>query len=267
MNEVELQKLLEGAKKCEFEFLVFPKRFYMMIRTLSEKKRLLFYDAIFDYYFTGEEPQLSIKDYSFWLSIKPDLDRKKQNVRNARRNKNGIETEENQIKIDSKTIQKRFKNDSKINDDSKINCLNDRDLSKKNKSETTSETASDYIYIKDKRLNIKDKRLNIKDKKNETYKEQRAKVFAPPSPDEVTEFFKDNFFNSNPDEFIDYYTANGWMVGKTKMKDWKAAARNWERRQKEFSNNSIGNELRTNTEKKAVESNPFDGWDWGKNEK
>lgn len=27
--------------------------------------------------------------------------------------------------------------------------------------------------------------------------------------------------------FMDYYTANGWKVGKNPMKDWKAAARNW----------------------------------------
>ena len=33
------------------------------------------------------------------------------------------------------------------------------------------------------------------------------------------------------DRFIDYYTANGWMAGKNKMKDWRATARNWDRNQ------------------------------------
>ena len=36
----------------------------------------------------------------------------------------------------------------------------------------------------------------------------------------------------NPQEFIDFYESKGWMVGKTPMKDWKAACRNaekWER--------------------------------------
>jgi len=27
-------------------------------------------------------------------------------------------------------------------------------------------------------------------------------------------------------KFLNHYSANGWMVGKNKMKDWKAAARN-----------------------------------------
>ena len=29
--------------------------------------------------------------------------------------------------------------------------------------------------------------------------------------------------------FVDYYTANGWRVGKNPMKDWRAAVRTWER--------------------------------------
>ena len=36
----------------------------------------------------------------------------------------------------------------------------------------------------------------------------------------------------DPQEFIDFYESKGWMVGKTPMKDWKAACRNaekWER--------------------------------------
>lgn len=36
----------------------------------------------------------------------------------------------------------------------------------------------------------------------------------------------------NPEAFIDYYTANGWKVGKNPMKDWKAAVRQWERTEK-----------------------------------
>ena len=31
------------------------------------------------------------------------------------------------------------------------------------------------------------------------------------------------------EKFIDYYTSNGWKVGKNSMKDWKAAVRTWER--------------------------------------
>lgn len=33
----------------------------------------------------------------------------------------------------------------------------------------------------------------------------------------------------DPQEFIDFYASKGWMVGKTPMKDWKAACRNAEK--------------------------------------
>jgi hypothetical protein len=33
----------------------------------------------------------------------------------------------------------------------------------------------------------------------------------------------------DPQRFVDFYTSKGWMVGKSKMKDWKAAVRNREK--------------------------------------
>lgn len=40
--------------------------------------------------------------------------------------------------------------------------------------------------------------------------------------------------------FFDYYTANGWKVGKSTMKDWQAALRNWLRNEKKFEGKSNG---------------------------
>ena len=50
--------------------------------------------------------------------------------------------------------------------------------------------------------------------------------------------------------FYDHFTANGWKVsGKSSMKDWKAAARNWMRRKSEFSNTT---QNQTNHETKRI---------------
>lgn len=57
--------------------------------------------------------------------------------------------------------------------------------------------------------------------------------FAPPSVDDVKSYCREKNLNVNPEKFVDHYTTNGWMVGKTKMKDWKAACRNWSRRNDE----------------------------------
>ena len=52
--------------------------------------------------------------------------------------------------------------------------------------------------------------------------------FKPPTLQEVEEYCKERNNNVNPQRFIDFYTSKGWMVGKNKMKDWKACVRTWE---------------------------------------
>lgn len=50
-----------------------------------------------------------------------------------------------------------------------------------------------------------------------------------PTLDEVKTYCSERGNKVDPERFIDYYTANGWRVGKNPMKDWKAAVRTWER--------------------------------------
>lgn len=53
--------------------------------------------------------------------------------------------------------------------------------------------------------------------------------FTPPTLDEVKAYCSERNNNVDAQRFIDYYTANGWKVGRNSMKDWKAAVRTWER--------------------------------------
>ena len=55
--------------------------------------------------------------------------------------------------------------------------------------------------------------------------------FVPPTVEEVRNYCYERNNNVDPERFVDYYTANGWVVGKNKMKDWKAAVRTWEKRE------------------------------------
>lgn len=68
------------------------------------------------------------------------------------------------------------------------------------------------------------------DKNNDIEPEEKKnKRFTPPSREEVQAYCLERNNNVDVERFIDYYTSNGWMVGKNKMKDWKAAVRTWER--------------------------------------
>lgn len=54
------------------------------------------------------------------------------------------------------------------------------------------------------------------------------KRFNPPTLEEVQAYCRERNNNVDAEKFINHYTSNGWMVGRTKMQDWKAAVRTWE---------------------------------------
>jgi hypothetical protein len=59
----------------------------------------------------------------------------------------------------------------------------------------------------------------IKEQKNKITKD----IFIIPTIEEL----QNEFPNLDSQRFHDFYSSKGWMIGKNKMKDWKAAARNW----------------------------------------
>ena len=71
----------------------------------------------------------------------------------------------------------------------------------------------------------------IKEQKNKLTKD----IFIIPTVEEL----QNEFPQLDSQRFHDFYSSKGWMVGKNKMKDWKAAARNW------LSNNKKDNFVKT----------------------
>ena len=61
---------------------------------------------------------------------------------------------------------------------------------------------------------------------------KKSRRFIPPSLMEVQKFIVENGYTVDADTFINFYTAKGWFVGKNKMKDWRAAVRTWQRKEK-----------------------------------
>lgn len=62
-----------------------------------------------------------------------------------------------------------------------------------------------------------------------------ARVFTPPTPSMVAEYAQEAGLTIDAAAFCDYYTANGWKVGRNAMKDWRAAVRSWAHRDKQAS--------------------------------
>lgn len=66
------------------------------------------------------------------------------------------------------------------------------------------------------------------DGEREKLKKTKA-VFKPPTLKDVSAYSRERKNNVDPEQFVDHYESNGWMVGKNRMKDWKAAVRTWEK--------------------------------------
>ncbi len=71
----------------------------------------------------------------------------------------------------------------------------------------------------------------------EEYKEIKNKrnnnsTFVKPTVEEVRAYCLERGNGVDPEAFVSFYDSKGWMIGKNKMKDWKAAVRTWERSRK-----------------------------------
>jgi uncharacterized protein YdaU (DUF1376 family) len=63
---------------------------------------------------------------------------------------------------------------------------------------------------------------------NENINNNKGKNFEKPKIEEVKKYCIERSNNVDPNKWYDFYESKGWMIGKNKMKDWKAAIRTWE---------------------------------------
>ena len=60
----------------------------------------------------------------------------------------------------------------------------------------------------------------------------KPQKFKPPTLEEVTSYCKERNNSLNPQHFIDHYATSNWFRGKTKVRDWKACVRTWEKNER-----------------------------------
>ena len=70
----------------------------------------------------------------------------------------------------------------------------------------------------------------IKGKEIKINKKDNAGKFTPPTVTEVSSYCKERNNDVDAERFCDFYQSKNWMVGKNKMKDWRAAVRTWEKK-------------------------------------
>ena len=68
---------------------------------------------------------------------------------------------------------------------------------------------------------------------NNTLSNNSRAKFQKPSLDEIRVYCQERGNQVDPEKFFNFYESKGWVVGKSPMKDWKAAVRTWEQRRPE----------------------------------
>lgn len=109
--------------------------------------------------------------------------------------------------------------------------------------QTNTNDTNAYERIPEIQTNTNDT-LSVSDSVSESDKKEKCekkntnevKRFKAPTAEQAKEYFSEKgYMESEAERFVDHFTANGWKVGKSPMKDWKAAARNWMRNVKDWN--------------------------------
>lgn len=75
----------------------------------------------------------------------------------------------------------------------------------------------------------RNKKQETENKKDNLTVIQKKQNFQKPTIEEVEAYCRERNNGVDVARWFDYYTSNGWKVGKNAMKDWRAAVRTWER--------------------------------------
>ena len=106
----------------------------------------------------------------------------------------------------------------------KTRALTNKRVSEKRKRNAASVTEGDQKALPEKRR---------EEKRRSNKTQGTSSRFVPPTIEEVADYCRQRGNSVNPQAFLDHYSANGWMRGKNKIKDWKACVRTWEQNQNE----------------------------------
>lgn len=176
-----------------------------VLEALTDEEAGRLYKAIAKYALDGVETPLEGYLAGYFQLIKPQLDANQKKYENGAK---GGRPKKSQTETEEKPNRNQTETKKEPNE---------------NQTETKTEPTQNPM-INDKCIMINDKYIK------ENIKEKR-KRFKPPTREELEEFAKANNLIIDIDRFINYYTSNGWKVGRNPMKDWQATARNWSRRE------------------------------------
>lgn len=182
------------------EYLKIFTDFAKTISPLSDAERGRLFTAMLEYASSGVIPEFSGNERFIWPTAQLHIDREAEFLLKQR--ENGIKggrpkTHHNPTKPTETQINPTVPNE-------------------------TQKTQKDKDKDKDKD-NLSKEKTNKKEKS----------AFSPPTVEMVKDYCQSSGHRIDAEAFVDWYGSIGWKVGNKPMKDWQAAVRNWERRDRD----------------------------------
>ena len=180
------------------EYVCLYHSYLKSVEPLNDAERGRLFTACLTYSMTGTEPDLRGNERFVWPTIREQIDRDTKKYSDF-------------CKKQQENIRKRW--DTTVYDG-------------------TSGIPDDTKHTKEKEKE-KENILSSPNVEDSIARTPARKRFTPPTLAEVTAYCRERQNAVDPQRFIDYYTARGWKLNKTSMKDWKAAVRTWEGKQRD----------------------------------
>lgn len=186
------------------------RSYYDALKELPAEEFRAIVLAVCAYALDGEEPELSGVARAIFTLIRPTLEV-------------GRSKAENRSRAEQTPLSAEQDSNKRKQTDNKREQTENKRKQTDNKPEQT-------------RKEKEKEKEREKESENDSYcsppPPSASKRFVPPTLAEVQSYVAERQSPVDPQGFIDFYASKGWMVGKTPMKDWKAACRNaetWER--------------------------------------
>ncbi len=206
------------------QFTFYESFFSAISRIRKKSDRVDAYDAICAYALYGVEPQLDqMPDAAAiaFISARPNLDASRRKASGGRVGGNAKQTESN--------AEANSKHMGSISEACRKQTASKTEaIASGKQGENASEKENEIEKEKEIENECKES-----EERNAAGKPPRPPRFTAPSEDDVREYCRSQGYTAvDPERFVSFYQSKGWKVGKEPMKDWRAAVRGWESREK-----------------------------------
>ena len=249
--------------------IIFLKDWRILISAMSPENQLEFWDLFMSYDYGVEQECKNLYLLPIWTFVKSQLDNMKNKYQDTLVKRNQIngskggrpkkntetQTEEKNPMgfSETKETQENPKNPVGYFETQKTPNENEKDNEKDNENENvndnvillekeTKEENQDFPLSQNLEEDLEADKIPNEGKRKKVA--QKKEKFSIPSVQQVQDYCNERKNGISAFSFVNFYQSKDWMIGRNKMKDWKAAVHTWESKNKEngiTNNNSNSN--------------------------